>query len=59
MALSNEDHKDVKKAMGKAIANKITKVTRDDFRKRGLWITKTGKKAGVLKKNDDRAGTYR
>jgi hypothetical protein len=30
MALSNEDHKDVKKAMGKALANKVAKVTRDN-----------------------------
>jgi len=29
MALSNEDHKDVKGALGKAMANKISKVTRD------------------------------
>ncbi len=29
MALSNEDHKDVKKAMGKALANKVAKVTMD------------------------------
>lgn len=29
MALSSEDHKDVKGALGKAMANKISKVTRD------------------------------
>ncbi len=29
MALSKEDHKDVKGALGKAVANKISKVTRD------------------------------
>ncbi len=29
MALSNEDKKDVKGAMGKALANKVAKVTRD------------------------------
>lgn len=29
MALSNEDKKDVKGAFGKAIANKVSKVTRD------------------------------
>lgn len=33
MALSNEDHKDVKKAMGKAVANKIRNVTRDGSKK--------------------------
>lgn len=30
MALNNEDKKDVKNAMGKAIANKVSKVTKDD-----------------------------
>jgi hypothetical protein len=29
MALSKEDHHDVKSALGKAMANKISKVTRD------------------------------
>lgn len=29
MALSKEDHGDVKNALGKAVANKISKVTRD------------------------------
>lgn len=29
MALNNEDKKDVKNAMGKAIANKVSKVTHD------------------------------
>lgn len=29
MALSNEDKKDVSKAYGKALANKVAKVTRD------------------------------
>jgi hypothetical protein len=29
MALSKEDHGDVKKAFGKALANKVNKVTRD------------------------------
>lgn len=29
MALSNEDHKDVKNHLGKALANKVSKVTRD------------------------------
>jgi hypothetical protein len=33
MALSNEDHKDVKGALGKAMANKISKVTRDSSMK--------------------------
>lgn len=34
MALSKEDHGDVKKAMGKALANKVAKVTRDDMFKK-------------------------
>lgn len=34
MALSNEDHKDVKGALGKAMANKISKVTRDSAQSR-------------------------
>jgi hypothetical protein len=29
MALNNEDKKDVQKHMGKALANKVSKVTRD------------------------------
>ena len=29
MALSKEDHGDVKKAFGKALANKVSKATRD------------------------------
>ena len=29
MALSKEDHGDVKRALGKAVANKISKVTKD------------------------------
>jgi hypothetical protein len=32
MALSKEDHKDVKNAMGRALANKVKKATQD-FRK--------------------------
>lgn len=35
MALSNEDKKDVQGAMGKAIANKVSKVTRDTFKAPG------------------------
>lgn len=35
MALSNEDKKDVKGAMGKALANKVAKVTRDSTHKVG------------------------
>lgn len=34
MALSKEDHKDVKGALGKAMANKISKVTRDSTQSR-------------------------
>lgn len=61
MALSPEDKKDVRGALGKAMANKVSRATRDGLRKRGLWITKSGKKSGVLKSrsDDDRAGTYR
>ena len=38
MALSNEDHKDVKGALGKAMANKISKVTRDKKPSNSLGI---------------------
>jgi hypothetical protein len=34
MALSKEDHHDVKSALGKAMANKISKVTRDSVQNR-------------------------
>jgi hypothetical protein len=34
MALSNEDKKDVSDHMGKALANKVSKVTRDDAMKK-------------------------
>jgi hypothetical protein len=40
MALSKEDHGDVKAALGKAMANKISKVTRDGLKSKGLWISK-------------------
>lgn len=33
MALSHEDKKDVKTHLGKALANKVSKVTRDGIRK--------------------------
>lgn len=56
MALSKEDHKDVKNALGKAMANKISKVTRD-FRK----LVPTGKtKDGTTKfEPRDKFGTDR
>lgn len=43
MALSKEDHKDVKGALGKALANKVSKVTRDygsktDYPKRDIHV---------------------
>lgn len=44
MALSKEDHKDVKGALGKAMANKISKVTQD-FRK----LVPTKSKNGTTK----------
>ena len=38
MALSHEDKKDVQKHMGKALANKVSKVTRDKVKKRiSVW----------------------
>jgi len=37
MALSNEDHKDVKNALGKALASKVKKVTNDS------WVDKLDK----------------
>jgi len=37
MALSGEDKKDVKSAFGKALANKVAKVTRDGFDKDKRW----------------------
>ena len=37
MALSNEDHKDVKHHMGKALANKVKKVTNDSLMKRKMY----------------------
>ncbi len=47
MALSHEDKKDVQKHMGKALANKVGKVTKDNkFKKR------------VKDREEDRCGTY-
>jgi len=46
MALSSEDHKDVKGALGKAMANKISKVTRDGG---GRKAFKAGRTSGVYK----------
>jgi hypothetical protein len=44
MALSKEDHTDIKNALGKAMANKISKVTQDKSRmKPRKWFTE-GKK---------------
>tara|TARA_R110000868_G_scaffold119352_1_gene316204 strand:+ start:564 stop:1037 length:474 start_codon:yes stop_codon:yes gene_type:complete len=48
MALSNEDKKDVSGAMGKAMANKISKVTRDELRKDGL---SDRKRSGMMSYN--------
>lgn len=49
MALNNEDKKDVSNAMGKALANKVSKVTKDRFSKVGKtddkgWQIETKKK---------------
>lgn len=43
MALSNEDKKDVQGAMGKALANKVSKVTRDKV----TYSGSANKKGGV------------
>jgi hypothetical protein len=37
MALSNEDHKDIKTHLGKALANKVSKVTDDSKMKRKMY----------------------
>lgn len=44
MALSNEDKKDVSRAMGKALANKVSKATRDSKHFMGGNSIKNGKK---------------
>jgi len=49
MALSNEDKKDVAGAMGKALANKVSKVTRDGYGGTGKkWFGKTDEKGHVV-----------
>lgn len=46
MALNNEDKKDVAKHMGKALANKVSKSTKDSYMKK--WSeNKTGKPQSV------------
>lgn len=40
MALNNEDKKDVQKHMGKALANKVSKVTRDKANHRGIELAR-------------------
>lgn len=41
MALNNEDKKDVQKHMGKALANKVSKVTKDKaWKNTGTWVDK-------------------
>ena len=50
MALSNEDKKDVQGAMGKAIANKVSKVTRDrDGYYKGKLKAPSGKEFEITK----------
>lgn len=52
MALSNEDKKDVKGAFGKAIANKVSKVTRDSIVMPGHIRRKTNRTATDYKTSD-------
>jgi hypothetical protein len=46
MAISREDKADVKGAMGKAMANKVANVTRDNTKSRALKIKQTVKSFG-------------
>lgn len=48
MALSNEDKKDVQGAMGKAIANKVSKVTRDSGPRPGQRATIKSSTGGYM-----------
>lgn len=52
MALSREDHGDVKNALGKALANKVSKVTRDKF---DIARTPDAKKDSLAKSNRQKA----
>ena len=47
MALSGEDKKDVQGAMGKALANKVAKVTKDGFDGKKRWGNSAIKGVGV------------
>jgi len=47
MALNKEDKADVKNAMGKALANKVAKVTRDGMDKNKRWGNSAIKGMGV------------
>lgn len=49
MALSNEDHKDIKGALGKAMANKISKVTNDRKSWGRQYLKSTGNSKEPLK----------
>ena len=49
MALNNEDKADVRKHMGKALANKVSKVTRDSNHKVGTKkFTHDGKEGSIV-----------
>lgn len=54
MALSKEDKGDVKKAMGKALANKVAKVTRDSGKWHSIGAGRVGDKykGGIIKEMD-------
>lgn len=56
MALSSEDKKDVKGALGKAMANKISKVTRDsNKKKKSAYLSDpSGVGHGSSKENESR-----
>ena len=59
MALSNEDKKDVKSHMGKALANKIAKVTDDSFMKRHSGVpsgVRVSKRGGINNSTKGEAG---
>lgn len=57
MALSREDHKDVKGALGKAMANKISKVTRDNNGERRVPVKSLT--PGVYRSGADTISTKR
>lgn len=56
MAISREDKGDVKNAMGKALANKVSKVTKDRFASTNALAKRNRENQKHLK---IKAGTYR